>query len=105
MTNVPAGYSEFDEILFIGHVVLSNEGQRFVIAEQEDTDPDHSEEGDGRTESDLGWWYTQVSLAMDKAWIRMSNAERAPSRPFGRWEVESIVESCGESQETVVRQL
>ena len=30
-----------------------------------------------------------------------SNAERVPSRPFGRWEVEAIVEARGDGQETV----
>ena len=37
----------------------------------------------------------QVSLARLKTWINTSNVERAPSRPFGGWDVEAIVEAGG----------
>ena len=41
----------------------------------------------------------QVSFARFKTWMTTSNAERAPSLPSGRWDVESIVESRGGCEE------
>jgi hypothetical protein len=41
-----------------------------------------------------------VSLARFKPWMTMSKAERTPSRPFGCWDVEAIVEASGGREET-----